>query len=70
MIRKLMGIFAMVCLLSTTVVAEEAAPTEEPVKIHDFNEETCMEEADFGTARTDDRAHGAAGGQGGGRLLR
>ena len=48
MIRKLMGIFAMVCLLSTTVVAEEAAPTEEPVKIHDFNEETCMEEADFG----------------------
>lgn len=48
MIRKLMGIFAMVCLLSTTVVAEEAAHTEGPVKIHDFIEETCMEESDFG----------------------
>ncbi len=43
-----MGIFAMVCLLNSTVMAEEAERIEEPVKINNFNKETSIKVSDFG----------------------
>ncbi len=43
-----MGIFAMVCLLNSTVMADEAERIEEPVKINNFNKETSIKASDFG----------------------